>query len=224
MLLSRNHGKHTVVAEGHYDVLGLEHAGEAAWVITQGGLAYYPDRQGRWGKVVTVPYRFYWGVTAAAADAKSVWFGSDRGLLARFDRKSRRWSIPFRFPGRKVVKLAVDKRGLLWAQTAPFEKGNLPEVLKSIPEINSKGLAVFDGENWRERSGQMPSQREGERYLWKVKQGNFLFRSDRETGREKKVAYLKGVYQPSVLTVDDKGDALWIKTYDGVVRTELSEL
>ena len=234
MLLSRNHGKQVVVAEGHYNVLGLERAGNVVWVVTEGGLAYYSylpapsearqaGSDNKWVKVVNIPHRFYWGVTAAAADAQSVWFGADRGLLTKLDKKTETWTTPFRFAGRKISKLAIDKDGALCVKTVPFEKGNLPKVLASIPEIKSNGLAVFDGEKWTEASGKMPSQQKEQLYRWSFKDNkNFLYQIDTNTKGEKKVAYLKGVYQPSVLVADTYENVLWVKTYDGVARIDLS--
>jgi hypothetical protein len=212
MLLSLSHGEQIVLAEGHPTVLGLERAGGKTWAVCQCGLHVFDAAEDRFVPTVPGPWRFYWRLTAAAAARDAVWFGGDGGTVSRLDRSSGEIHLVGVAPGRKVV--AIEARdGRVAVRTAPV-KVVLPAALQGAPRLPDADLIVFDGRAWS--SGTPGVDPAPSAFTCKEK-SNYLLRDGR------RVAFLKGVFRPTVLCEDPAGGRLWLATHEGLASVPLPE-
>jgi len=225
LLVSESHGKRVVFAEGQPRVLHLGvHAGRT-WALSETALACETNTPGKWHKVIENRSRFYWEAAAAAADAKHLWIGGDAGTISRLDKKSLRCEVVACLSGRKITQLALDSQGRLWVRSSPM-KSVLPQDLKHLPKVDSKGLAVYDGRAWREARAaeKFPAEQTRRRYQWFCRgKDSFLFRRERGAASEERHAFLRGVFKPAVLCHDGDGKGLWLKIHEGILRISLSE-
>jgi hypothetical protein len=210
MLLSLSHGDEIVLAEGHPTVLGLERAGGRTWAVCQCGLHRFDAAEDRFTPVVAETFRFYWRLTAAAAAPDAVWFGGDGGTVSRLDRATGTLELVGVVPGRKVVAMTAEA-GRVAVRTARGE-AVLPLALRAAPKLPDADLAVFDGRAWS--SGAPGVDPPAPAYSCKDK-SSYLYRGGRP------VAFLKGVFRPTVLCEDPVGGRLWIATHEGLASVPI---
>ncbi len=220
MLVSESHGKRIVYAEGQPRAIDLWAGERGFWVLTERALARSDPEARHWQAVAATRSRFYWEPTAACADAKALWLGCDAGVVTRLEKATLRCEPLAWFPQRKVVALALDDNGRLWVRTAPG-KPVLPSDLRDLPKVQTRGLAVFDGKTWREaRAGERFPQPPPPNRRWSFR-GNILWARDAQSGRERQVAFLRGVFKPAVLCQD--GQTLWLRAYEALIRLTVGE-
>jgi len=205
MLISHSHGRRIVLAEGHPIVLGLEEVAGRLWAVCQNGLFVYDPAANRFKATgVTEGFRAYWRVAAAASAVDAVWFGGDGGTVSRLDRRTGCLELVGVVRGRRVASIAIDK-GKVVVRTAA-SKAILPVSMKSAKTLPATDTLVFDGNAWTEgKSVVRPTTT-----FTCPKRRNYLAKGDT------RVAFLKGVFRPSVLCEDAAGNRLWLATYAGV--------
>ncbi len=211
MLISHSHGHRIVLADGHPIVLGMEKLAGRAWVISEGGLFAEGPGTGRFAPVLREPARLYWRATAAAADGTCVWFGGDGGTISRLDRKTGRLELLGVAEGRKILHM-VARDGGVRAATGKSD-AILPISLASAPRLPEGDVLEFDGRRWAAGAGQV--DRQALPYTFRQR-SNYLYKAG------KRIAFVKGVFRPTVLCEDRVGGKLWLGTYDGVVSVPLS--
>ena len=226
LLVSESHGKRVVFAEGQRHALHLGVHDGRAWALSEEALTCEAGAPGEWQKVVENQPRFYWNVSAAVAGDNALWVGGDAGTISRLDKKSLECNIVACLKDRKVTQLSLDSEGSLWVKSTTAQTV-LPVNLKQLPMVESNGLAVYDGNTWREAESTEKAPHRGgtKKYDWlTAKKGNFLSRRAAATngGGEERFAYLRGVFKPRVLREDADGRGLWLAIYEGVLRLEVS--
>ena len=212
LLASASHGE-LVMADGHPSVLSLETIAERLWAICESGLFVLDARTGKFGPVLEEGFRSYWRCTAALPDGDGVWIGGDSGTISRFDRKLGTLKLVGIVPGRRITSMATTFGGItVLTEKAPV---CLPASLRSAPKLPEADALEFDGKQWSAGTG--PIWPEKPAYSTNPR-SNFLVNKARQ-----RVAFLKGVYQPTVLCEEIDGKAIWISTYEGVARVPLVE-
>ena len=220
MLVSESHGKRIVYAEGQPRAIDLWAGERGFWVLTERALARSDPEARHWQAVAATRSRFYWEPTAACADAKALWLGCDAGVVSRLEKATLRCEPVACLVNRRVEAMALDGRRRLWVRTAPG-KSVLPSDLRGLPRVQTRRLAVFDGKTWREaRAGEKFPQPPAPTRRWFLK-GNVLYSREARTGRERPVAFLRGVFKPAVLCQD--GQTLWLRAYEALIRLKVGE-
>ncbi len=220
MLVSESHGKRIVYAEGQPRALGLWADRGGFWVVTERAVARSDPDARHWRLVAATRSRYYWQPTAACADARSLWLGCDAGVVSRLEKATLRCEPLAWFPQRKVVALALDTKGRLWVRTAPG-KAVLPSDLRTLPQVRVGDVAVLDSGAWRKpRPGETFPRPSPKPTIWQFRK-NILWSKDPKTGRQRPVAFLRGVFRPAVLCQD--GQTLWVRAYEALIRLDLRE-
>jgi len=210
MLISHSHGDRIVLAEGHPVVLGIEQVAGRAWAVCESGLFVHDPQSDRFTPVVQEEFRLYWRATAAAAGKGEVWFGGDGGTISRLDRDSGCLELVGVVPGRKIVAIRVEQNRVA-VRTAKTTV-TLPVSLRSAPRLPEADSLVFDGKTWSAASARVEPA--GSSLSCREK-SSYLYRGDRQ------IAFLKGVFRPTVLCEDSSGNKLWLATYHGVASIPL---
>jgi hypothetical protein len=222
LLISGSHGRRIVLAVGHNEVLGVfrDNAG-TIWAVTEGCVAWFDDGERRWHRVVEPRYRFYWRATAAAADRKSIYIGSDCGLISRIDRKTYKPEVLVCLHKRKVTRLALDNEGKLWARTDSSNCRRLPLQLEAVPTGPAAEVVAFDGENWMPAE-EWPPQLQAPQSRWAFEsKRNFILRKAESGAAREPPFFLAGAFRPKVLLHDPIDPCLWISTYCGLVKLRI---
>lgn len=212
LMIALSHGRTIVQGEGQYSVLGLETIDGVVWTIHEGAAACFTG--GAWKTVFRSPNILYWNATAAAVDGEHVWFGCDREIVARYHKPTGQWSVVGRVPGRSVTAIRViDGKPTLF--TAKYTEGCLPPALKEIPVIGEADVLTLDGGTWKPAEQRSPPPAD---VAWSVDPATLqLSRGGKTRG------VVPGVFRPVVLCADETAGAIWIATYEGVVRVDIKE-
>ncbi|MFP4056824.1 MAG: hypothetical protein ACLF0G_08140 [Candidatus Brocadiia bacterium] len=224
LLVSESHGKRVVFAEGQPRALDVFVQADRVWAVTETAIAWRPDGGQQWRKVVANRSRFYWRATALTGDEEHLWAGGDAGTVSRIDRRGLRCTPVACLEGRKITSLGLDREGRLWVFSGPA-KVVLPSGLEGLPRVEADGAMVYDGKSWHAATPDeqpRPAPPAPARYEWVCK-GNFLCRRDRKSGETRRVAYLRGVFKPSVLRVAERERSLWLSVYEGILRLRLPD-
>jgi len=213
--LTATHGSPVVLAHGHRRVLGLAACGGTTWIVHEGGAYFYDEEDDRFRSVKVEPFRAYWQVTAADCDDAALWLGTDAGTITRYDNTSGRFELLGCCPQRKIERIRVAD-GKVWVETAPGQ-ASPPRPLRDLPRLGPARAStlVYDGETWSAGGkGEMPAARTtGYRF---DKRGYLV-----TAGRDRRVGFVRGVFEPKVLCVEEDG-ALWIKVWGGIGRLTLN--
>ncbi len=222
LCLTATHRKPIVLGHGFPKVLGLLRAAGTVWLVHESGVYAYDAAKDAFQAVLTEGFRAYWQVTAGACDASAVWFGTDAGTITRYDRQARRFHMLGVVPGRKIAQIRVGK-GKVFARTdKPKIKATLPAGLSDLAKIPVADVLCCDGGSWSAaRAEDMPAAHPGPYKFEPGKKGasNFLTGPAHRSGSPKRLAYLKGVFEPQVLCQDGSG-VLWLRVWGGVARLE----
>lgn len=235
-----NKGEMVLDAVGHDQILDLlDHEG-TAWVVTQGRVAFFDPGKEQWAQVVKGAYRWYWRATAAYDDGKSLFIGSDRGLLGRLDHSTGLFAVTGAFKGRAVDAIASDGSGKVVAWARQETLGQKPVDLATAANSIDGDMATWDGTSWTVRvednAPKKPAASQWEvKDIRKVKKpknvkggrdrspGNILVGPPRD-GRGEAVPrfYLKDVFWPTYLAESTDGKSLWISVFSGLLRVDLA--
>ncbi|MDP6354363.1 MAG: hypothetical protein QF473_04655 [Planctomycetota bacterium] len=221
ILVSESHGKRVIFAEAEPRALHVGLYAGRIWALSENALACESGEPGKWETVIETHSRFYWSASTAVPDGDTLWIGGDAGTISRLNKKTMECTAIGRLAGRKVDRLAIDTQGRLWVKSSPT-KNVVPVRLKSVPVIESKGTAVYDGKAWREADGteKFPRSRKTAKYQWSCqKKSNYLHRKARAAGEKKAYAFLRGTFKPGVLCQD--GGILWLRVYEGILRIDI---
>ncbi len=222
---------HLWEAVAHDMLLGLFVHDGRHWAVTESCVARFDDAAGTWKVLIGPDFRWYWRATAALDDGRSLYIGSDRGLVSRLDFDTGRFEFLGVFAGRTVARLAKDGGGNLLAACIPAPLGRLPvqieDVLRPVLDFDA---AKFDGKTWTpmaasEVPASQPSkwtfrQVEKKDHLDKS-QGNFLWGVAPGDPAIKPRYYVKEVFFPLVLCEGDGGRRLWLSAFTGMARLDL---
>ena len=210
LLISHSHGHRIVLAEGHPVVLGIEELAGRTWAICESGLFVHDADADKFTPVVREDFRLYWRATAAATGPRALWFGGDGGTVSRLDRRTGQIELVGVAPRRKVVAVACDD-GRVFVRTARTNV-SLPVSLRGAVKLPDADAIVFDGKGWSasdDKAGPPGPKRTCET------KGNYVWRG------KQRVAFLRGVFKPSVLCEDAGAGKLWLATYEGVASIPL---
>jgi len=220
-------------AVGHDLILGLFAHHGRHWAVTGGSVACFDEAAGRWRQVLPVEFRWYWRATAALDDGRSLVIGSDRGLVCRLDFRTGRFQLLGALNDRAIARItkAADGALLVAGRQAPL--GRLPVQLRdSLKPVVDFDVARFDGKRWTAAkpddlppAGPPPKwafrQFERKDHLDKS-QGNFLCTRAPRSNALKPRYYVKEVFFPKFLCASADGRRLWLSTYTGILRLDLS--
>lgn len=191
-------GRRIAPALGHDEVLGLFHHRGKHWCVTEGCVAVFDARSRKWTKLFEREDHFYWRAVAARDEGEALYVKSDRGMLARLDLPSGRWT-------------ALGKAG------AAGLLGRFPANLeRRLPKLQSLPACLSLPEN--EWLFKLPRR---VRYTEKS-DGNFLWGPTAKDDRTPRY-YVKEVYFPRFLCESTDGKRLWISTFTGIVRLDVRE-
>ncbi len=225
LCLTATHRKPIVLGHGFPRVLGLLCAANIAWVVHESGVYVHDPVKNEFRAVLTEGFRAYWQVTAGACDSSAVWFGTDAGTITRYDRRARQFRLLGVVPGRKIAEMRIDK-GKVFVRTAkPKTKPALPAGLSDVAELPVADVLCCDGASCSAaRASDMPPA-PAARYEFqreRKRPSNYLAGPAPGSGSPKRLAYLKGVFQPQVLCEDGPG-VLWLSVWGGVARLQLPD-
>jgi hypothetical protein len=207
---SASHGE-LVMADGHAAVLGLQTIGGRLWAVCESGLFVHDAKSGKFAPVLKEEFRSYWKCTAAVADDAGVWFGGDSGTISRFDRKDGVLRLVGVAPGRRVTGMNITGGLTVLTEKAPV---CLPASLRTAAKLPDANILVFDGKQW---SAGAKAGMSFKPHYSMTAHTNYLASDGR------RIAFLKGVFQPEVLCEDPAGKALWLSTWEGIARVSLAE-
>ena len=223
-----NKGEMFLEAVGHNNVLGMFMHDGTPWAITEGCAAHFDG--GQWQKAAENGFHFYWRATAALDDGKSLYVGSDRGLVSRLDFETGQFEILTTLKDRSISRIFKDKNGDILVDSVPGPLGILPVQLRDSLKQMDCAAARFDGKSWSAAQGAEAALAQAKN-PWFFKQldkrhpmdksmGNFLFGPSAEGAEAKPVYYVKEVFFPDFLTASSDGRRLWIATYTGLLRLD----
>ena len=225
LCLTATHRKPIVLGHGFPKVLGLFRAAGTVWLVQEGGVYAYDAAKDAFQAVLTEGFRAYWQVTAGACDASAAWFGTDAGTITRYDRKTRRFHLLGVVPGRKIDQVRVGN-GKVCVRTAnPKTRATLPAGLSDLAQLPPANVLCYDGHSWSAaKAEEMPAASPTPYAFPQGKKGtsNFLTGAAHGSDSPKRLAYLRGVFQPQVLCQDASG-ALWLGVWGGVARLALPD-
>lgn len=236
-----NKGEMVLPAVGHDDVLDLfVDEADTAWTVTEGAVAYYDAAGGRWQSVYEGTYRWYWRATAAVETDESLFIGSDRGLLGRLDPRTGLFSVDAIFKDRAVAQFVTDSDGNIVAVAKQAVLGQLPSDVPVDVSVLDGDFARWDGGKWMPlHDGIAEKRKQADRWVVrKVQQpkrplagtgrdksdGNFLHGLPANGGNGSVPRfYLKDVFWPKCLCEGAGGTRLWISTFSGMLRVDVSQ-
>lgn len=224
LCLTATHRKPIVLGHGFPKVLGLLQAADTVWVVHEGGIHAYDPASDRFRAVLTEGFRAYWQVTAGACGPSAVWFGTDAGTITRYDRRERRFSLVGVVPGRAISEIRVGTGTVLVRTAKPKIKALLPAGLSDLAKLPAADVLRYDGRSWSPADGRDMPPKPAARYAFqsgdRKRPGTYLASSPAGSAQAKRLACLKGVFQPKVLCQDGP-NALWLSVWCGVARLEL---
>jgi len=222
-----NTGRMVLEAVGHDNILGLFLDRDKHWTVTEGRISRFEAKAGKWVTVAEPGFRFYWRATAALDDGRSVYIGSDRGLISRLDPATGRFELLAVLRQRAITGLAKDENGRLIVASRPAPLGILPVQLRGKLDHKEWTCARFDGETWEPVDAKaMPKtlrppwfvKRIKKRHRWDKSRGNFLF-GPTPNGPKPKL-YVKGVFYPRFLCTSPDRSRMWISVHSGLLRLD----
>ncbi len=214
-------------AVGQDMVLGLFAHGGRHWAVTEGTVAVNDEAAGKWQRLLEPDFRWYWRATAALDDGRSLFLGSDRGLVCRLDLATGRFEFLGALKDRAIARIATGEGGglLVAGRQAPLGKlpvqlaGKLNAVDADVARLEGKGLiAAPPGTALPAASAPQWAFKVFERkdHLDKS-QGNYLCGPPAGQPRY----YVKEVFYPQFLCLSPDGRRLWLSTYTGLTRLDL---
>jgi len=224
LLVSGSHGRRIVLATGHKKVLGLfRHEAGDIWAVTEGCLAWFNEDRQRWHRAVEPAFRFYCRASAATADDKHIWVGSDCGIISKMDKATYESRVSIWLPRREVTQLAWDDAGTLWAKTADSKCRRLPVEMEGVPKGPAAEVVRFDGNEWVAAEG-WPAAVQPPADKWAFeKKRNFLLRKTSSDPSGERRCFVGGVFRPRFLLEDPVDGSLWISTYCGLVKLSIKK-
>jgi len=226
-------------AVGHDLVLGLFPRDGTHWAVTEGGVAFFDERAGKWQRLVEPEFRWYWRATAALDDGRSLYIGSDRGLVCRLDLDAGRFESLTALKDRAISRIAKGKDGQVMVAGRQAPLGVLPVGLAAKLEPMDCDAARFDGRAWTvAKPEDLPPAEAGPQWSFRQlerkdhldkSQGNFLcgpgpgdpLASLRAGPQPKPRYYVKEVFYPQFLCTSPDGERMWLSTYTGLLRLDL---
>jgi hypothetical protein len=201
------------------------------WAVTESCAAWFDDGAGSWRKLIGPEFRWYWRATAALDDGRSLYIGSDRGMVSRLDLESGRFEFLGAFRDRAVARMAKSEAGELLVACRPAPLGKMPVQLETgLSPLLDADAAKFDGKSWTAIAEAgvpaAPAARWSFRFFERKdhvdkSQGNFLCGPAPDDPSVKPRYYLKEVFFPLFLCEGDGGRRLWVSTFTGLVRLDL---
>ena len=223
LCLTATHRKPIVLGHGFPDVLGLLRAADTVWVVHEGGVYAYDPARDEFQAVLTEGFRAYWQVTAGACDSSCVYFGTDAGTITRYDRRARRFHLLGVVRGRRISRMGIDKGKLFVRTEKPKIKPTLPAGLPELAELPAADVLCCDGGSWSPAQAKDMPATPAARYEFQRERNrpsNYLAGPAPGSDSPKRLAYLKGVFQPKVLCQEGPG-LLWLSVWGGVARLQL---
>lgn len=225
-----NTGRMVLEAVGHDNVLEVFEHRKEHWAVTEGRVSWFDGAAGRWRPVLEPEFRFYWRATAALDDGRSLYVGSDRGLVSRLDFQTGQFELLTCLNQRSISRIVKDNAGNILVASRPSPLGILPVQLRGKLKAVDWTTAQFDGKKWSEADPKaLPRpalrawsvRRAGKRWRrhrMDKSRGNFLWGPGPRAPTPR--LYVKGVFYPKFLCASPDGDRLWLSTYSGLLRLD----
>jgi hypothetical protein len=220
-------------AVGHDMVLDLFYDRENHWAVTSGGAAFFDLKTGKWQRLAEAKYRWYWRVSAALEDQGWLYIGSDRGLISRMEIATGKFEHLGTIKNRSISRIEKDDNGNLLFGSQLTQLGQLPVHLKvKLKELEAVA-AIYDGQQLKvlktpsstlmlARSSEWSFRKFVRRGHFDKTRGNFLCKGKVKTSQIKPSYYLKEVFFPLFLCSGNNENRMWVSTYTGMVRLDLS--
>jgi hypothetical protein len=204
LLISLSHGE-IVRGEGQPVILGMENPAGRVCVITESSVYFFDENSGKFQPAMREPFRAYWYVTTAVPGTDGAWFGGDAGTISRLDRATGRLDLVGVMKGRKITAMARTDDGI--AVKTEKTEAVLPASLSDAPQLPAADVVAWDGKAWKTATlGVEPTPSE----FQFEKDSSYLAKAGH------RVAFIKGVFRPTVLCEDKAGGLLWFAAYNSI--------
>jgi ligand-binding sensor domain-containing protein len=218
----------------------IKKQGSKIWCGTWDGAWWFDEKRKKWQRLNKVNVE----IKSLFVDEEKVWLGTSHGLLI-YDKKSRSYS--YLIPHQKVISL-IPYQEFVWVVTQKGtiikfnSKGEIKEKF-TFPKSSITALIVLNKKLWLGTASggvfvftqgrlspplkQLPSPittglSDGERLYWGTRGGLAIYFCGQ--GKWLFLSRQHGLPYDEILSLQIKGDTLWVGTWGGIILLKLSKI